>query len=59
MAQQRTKGVLGGCAGTAGYYRSTRESVAGEYYRHTREALSVQQNTIGALGRLCVYSRVL
>ena len=59
LVQKSAIRALGGCAGTAEYYRSTRESVAGGYYRHTREALSVQQSTIGALGRLCVYSRVL
>ena len=37
----------GGCAGTAKYYRST------------GEALPVQKSTIGQLGRLCWYSRVL
>ena len=31
----------GGCTGTAAYYRSTKEAVL------------VQQNTTGALGRLC------
>ena len=31
----------GGCTGTATYYRSTKEAVL------------VQQNNIGALGRLC------
>ena len=36
-----------GCVGTA------------EYYENTREAVLVQQSTIGALGRLCLYRRVL
>ena len=37
----------GGCVGTA------------EYYRSPWEAVLIQQNNIGALGRLCKYSRVL
>ena len=36
-----------GCVGTA------------EYYKNSREAVLVQQSTIGALGRLCWYRRVL
>ena len=30
-----------------------------EYYRSTREAMLVQKSIIGALGRLCWYSRVI
>ena len=37
----------GGCAGTA------------EYYRNTRETLLVQKSTTGAIGRLCWYYTLL
>ena len=47
LEQQNTKGHWGGCVGKA------------EYYRSPSEAVLVQQNNIGALGRLCWYSRVL
>ena len=72
----------GGCAGTAEYYRNTRETllVQKEYYRSYREAVLVlystreavllwhrgtgeavlvQKSAIGALGKLCWYSRLL
>ena len=51
LVQQNTIGILEmhweGCVGTA------------EYYRSTGDAVLVQQSTVGALGRLCVYTRVL
>ena len=47
LVQQNTIEHSGGCVGTA------------EYNRSTGEAVLVQQSTIGALGRLCWYRRVL
>ena len=44
---RNTRGALGGCAGTAEYYRSTGDTVL------------VQKGTIGTLMRLCSYSRAL
>ena len=56
-----------GCAGTAEYYRSTREAVLvlhstigalGRVFWYTREEMLVQQGTIESLGWLCWYNRV-
>ena len=47
----------GCCAGTEKYYRSCVGTV--DYYRSTRENLLVQQSTIGAIGWLYWYIRVL
>ena len=79
LVQQSTIGVLGrlcwyrkvltehsgGCAGTAEYYRSTREAVLVLHrnivalLEHLGECSGlVQQSTIEALGRLCWYNRV-
>ena len=52
----------GGCSGTAECYRNTPVSVLVQQSttgRNTSEAVLVQQSTIGALGRLCLYSRIL
>ena len=53
----------GGCAGTAEYYRNTRDAWGGGVVpvqlRSTGDTLLVQKSTIGALRRLCWYSRVL
>ena len=74
MVHQST---IGGWAGRAQYYRNNREALlleqstigaTADYYRSTREDVLVQKNIIGALGRqstigaiglLCRYIRVL
>ena len=54
----------GDCAGTAEYYRNTRDALGGcagiaEFYKSTGDTVLVQNSTVGGLVRLCWYSRVL